>query len=225
MKGLFSAWVWRMALRDGRRGLRPLLLSMSCVMLAVASVVVAFSFRENVQSSIQAQSKSLLGADLALDSREPFTPQDEALFRSLGGDQSRQIGFTSMAYFPRSRDSRLVQVRAVSGRFPYYGALESEPALSIETFHRGPNALVDENVMLQFNAQVGDRVKIGDYEFQIAGKLRKIPGETLAFSLISPRIYIPMAYLDRTQLVQKGSLVRYRNFFKFDRTTDVYHGR
>ena len=221
MKGLFSAWVWRMALRDGRRGLRPLLLSMSCVMLAVASVVVAFSFRENVQSSIQAQSKSLLGADLALDSREPFTPEDEALFRSLGGDQSRQIGFTSMAYFPRSGDSRLVQVRAVSGRFPYYGALESEPALSIETFHRGPNALVDENVMLQFNSQVGDRVKIGDYEFQIAGKLRKIPGETLAFSLISPRIYIPMTYLDRTQLVQKGSLVRYRNFFKFDPTTDV----
>ena len=67
MKGLFLPWVWRMALRDGRRGLRPLLLSMSCVMLAVASVVVAFSFRENVQSSIQAQSKSLLGADLSLD--------------------------------------------------------------------------------------------------------------------------------------------------------------
>jgi len=221
MKGLFSPWVWRMALRDGRRGLRPLLLSMSCVMLAVASVVVAFSFRENVQSSIQAQSKSLLGADLALDSRESFTPQDEALFRFLGGDQSRQIGFTSMAYFPRSGDSRLVQVRALSGRFPYYGALESEPALALDSFHRGPNALVDENVMLQFNVQVGDRVKIGDYEFQIAGKLRKIPGETLAFSLISPRIYIPMAYLDRTQLVQKGSLVRYRVFFKFDRNTDV----
>jgi len=221
MKLFFPAWVWRMALRDGRRGLRPLLLSMSCVILAVASVVVAFSFRENLQSSIQAQSQSLLGADLALDSREPFSPQDEALFRSLGGDQSRQIGFTSMAYFPRSGDSRLVQVRAVSGAFPYYGALESEPPVSMADFHRGGNALVDENVMLQFNAEAGERVKIGDYEFQIAGKLRKIPGETLAFSLISPRIYIPMEYLDRTQLVQKGSLVRYRVFFKFPGGTDV----
>ena len=210
-----------MALRDGRRGSRPLLLSMSCVVLAVASVVVAFSFRENVQSSIQTQSKSLLGADLALDSREPFSAEDEALFRSLGGDQSRQIGFTSMVYFPRSGDSRLVQVRALSGRFPYYGSLETEPLSSLDEFHRGPNAFVDENVMLQFNAQVGDRVKIGDYEFQIAGKLRKIPGETLAFSLISPRIYIPMEYLDRTQLVQKGSLVRYRVFFQFSRDMDV----
>jgi len=221
MKSLFSAWVWRMAWRDGRRGLRPLLLSMSCVVLAVASVVVTFSLRDNVPSTIQVQSKSLLGADLALDSREAFTPEEEALFQSLGGDQSRQIGFTSMAYFPRSGDTRLVQVRALSGRFPYYGALETDPALSLDAFHGGANALVDENVMLQFNAQMGDRVKIGDYEFRIAGKLRKIPGETLAFSLISPRIYIPMTYLDRTQLVQKGSLVRYRNFFKFDRNINV----
>src|SRR5688500_14531110 len=115
MKGLFNLWVWRLALRDARRSVRPLLLSMASVILAVASVVAAFSFRDNLQSSIQTQSKSLLGADLSLDSREEFTPEQEALFSRIGGEQSRQIGFTSMAYFARTVDSRLVQVRAVSG--------------------------------------------------------------------------------------------------------------
>jgi putative ABC transport system permease protein len=210
-----------MALRDGRSGSKALLLSMSCAVLAVASVVAAFSFRANIQSSIQSQAKALLGADLALRSREAFSKEDEALFRSLGGAQSRQIAFASMAYFPRGGGSRLVQVRALSGRFPYYGVLETEPALSVGEFHGAPNALVDESVMLQFGAQVGDRVRIGDYEFRIAGRLRKIPGESLAFSLISPRIYIPMEYLDRTRLVQKGSLVRYQVFFKFDKNLDV----
>jgi putative ABC transport system permease protein len=214
-------WVWRMALRDGRRGLRSLLLSMSCVTLAVASVVLAFSFRENLLSSVATQSKSLLGADLALESREPFTSEDEKLIASLGGDQSRQVGFSSMVYFPASGGSRLVQVRAISGKFPYYGALESDPPFSLSVFAKGPNALVDENVMLQFNAKVGDRIKIGSFEFTIAGNLKKIPGETLAFSLISPRVYIPINYLDRTQLVQKGSLVRYRVFFKLDDKIDV----
>ena len=227
MKALFKAWVWRLALRDARSGLRPLLLSMISVILAVASVVAAFSFRENLQSSILLQSKGLLGADLSLTGREAFSAEEEALFRSLGGDQSRQIGFSSMVYFPGSGDSRLVQVRAISGNFPYYGALESEPAFSRENFHRDANALVDENVMLQFNARVGGRLKIGEHEFRIAGKLRKIPGETLAFSLISPRVYIPMAYLDRTGLLQKGSLVRYRVYFKFpaDRDVDALVGR
>jgi putative ABC transport system permease protein len=214
--GICRLWVWRMALRDGRRGLRPLFFSMSCVVLAVASVVVAYSFRENLQASVQAQSKGLLGADLAIESRQPFSKEAETLIAAIGGDQSRQIGFTSMAFFPGSGDSRLVQVRAIGGKFPYYGALETEPAEAIAGFHDGAHALVDENVMLQFNAEVGDLVRLGDHDFRIAGRLRKIPGETVAFSAISPRIYIPLAYLDRTQLVQKGSLVRYRVFFKLD---------
>jgi putative ABC transport system permease protein len=221
MKGLLKGWVWRLALRDARRGLRPLLLSMCSVILAVGSVVAAFSFRENLQTSIRAQSNSLLGADLSLDSREAFTAEDEALFRSLGGDQSRQIGFSSMVYFPRTGDSRLVQVRAISGSFPYYGALEAEPAFSRVDFQRGANVLVDENVMLQFNAGIGDSLKIGEHVFRITGKLRKIPGESLAFSLISPRVYIPMGYLDQTGLLQKGSLVRYRVYFKLPAATDV----
>ena len=87
MSILGKVWVWRMALRDGRRGLRALLLSMFCVALAVASVVLAYSFRENLLSSIQAQAKSLLGADLALESRQPFSAPAEALIASLGGDQ------------------------------------------------------------------------------------------------------------------------------------------
>ncbi len=217
----WKPWVWRMAYRDSRRGLPRLLLSMSSVVLAVALVVLAYSFRENLLASIQAQSKSLLGADLALDSREPFSKDDEQLFHTLGGDQSKQVGFTSMATFPASGDSRLVQVRAISGQFPYYGALETTPPLSLEVFHLSANALVDENVLLQFNAKVGDVVKLGNQEFRILGSLRKIPGETLAFSLISPRIYIPLAYLERTQLIQPGSVVRYRVFFKFATGTQV----
>ena len=127
-----------MALRDARRGLKPLFLSMSCVILGVASIVVAFSFRDNLQSSIRTQSKSLLGADLAIDSREPFSQEDEALMASLGGDQSRQIGFASMAYFPGSGASRLVQVRAISGKFPYYGALETEPPSAVHSSRIAP---------------------------------------------------------------------------------------
>jgi putative ABC transport system permease protein len=207
-----------MAFRDARRGLKTLLLSVSCVILGVASVVAAFSFRANLESSIQEQSKSLLGADLSIGSRRPFSEDAEALIKSLGGEQSRQIGFSSMAYFSGSGKARLVQVRAISGGFPYYGALETDPPdAKKKDFQGGPNALVDETLMLQFNARVGDRVRIGDRDFIIAAKLRKIPGEAPAFSLVSPRIYIPLDQIDRSQLTEKGSIVRYRVFFKLDR--------
>src|SRR5882724_9800651 len=118
MGAIFKAWVWRLAWRDGRQGLRPLLFSMSSVILAVAAVVAAFSFRDNLQSNIQTQSKSLLGADLALDSREPFSAEDENLFRSLGGEQARLIGFATMVFRLCDGDAPLMHVRASSAAVP-----------------------------------------------------------------------------------------------------------
>jgi putative ABC transport system permease protein len=212
------SWIFKMAFRDARRGLKTLLLSVSCVILGVASVVAAFSFRANLTSSIQEQSKALLGADLSIGSRRPFSEEAEALIKSLGGEQSRQIGFSSMAYFFDNGKARLVQVRAIDGGFPYYGALETDPPdAKGKDFYGGANALVDETLMLQFNARVGDRVRIGDRDFRISGRLRKIPGEALAFSLVSPRIYIPLDQIDQSQLTEKGSIVRYRIFFKLNR--------
>jgi putative ABC transport system permease protein len=209
-----------MALRDARRRIKPMLLAMSCVVLGVAAIVASFSFRDNLQNSVRSRAKSLLGADLVIQSREPFSAEAEDLLKSIGGEQSRQIGFSSMAFFPESGRSRLVEVRAIRGNFPYYGALETDPMSARQEFQSGANAFVDETVMLQFNAGVGDRLRIGDQDFRVAGKLLKIPGESLAFSLLNPRVYVPLAHFDQSQLIQKGSLVRYRVFFKLPQEVD-----
>ncbi|MGE5820152.1 MAG: ABC transporter permease, partial [Deltaproteobacteria bacterium] len=198
-----------------------LTLALSCVIIGVACIVAAMSFRENLAASTREQSKSLLGADLALESREPFSPEAEALIQSIGGDPSREISFSSMAFFPDNGASRLVQVRALRGDFPYYGKLETEPAAARDQLQSGRNALVDETLMRQFNIRLGDVVRIGDQDFRIAGKLRKIPGESIAFSLINPRVYIPLTSLDQRPLLQRGSLVRYRVMFKLDPRVDV----
>src|SRR3972149_3329455 len=151
MKQLVRPWIWRAAWRGGGRSFGSLLRSMACVVIGIASLVAVLSFRDNLASSTREQSKTLLGADLEISGREPFPPEAEALFASLGGDQSRQIAFSSMAYFPKSGTSRLVQVRAISGRFPYYRALETEPASARAGVETAAAAVVDENVMLQFN--------------------------------------------------------------------------
>jgi putative ABC transport system permease protein len=221
MSRLLPPWYCRIAWRDARRNLLKLTLALSCVVIGVACIVAAMSFRENLTASTREQSKSLLGADLALEGREPFSPEAEALIRSIGGDQSREIAFSSMAFFPNTGAARLVQVRAIGGNFPYYGKLETEPAAARDQFQSGSNALVDETLMLQFNIHPGQSIKIGDQDFRIAGKLRKIPGESIAFSLINPRVYVPLNALDRTPLLQRGSLVRYRVLFKLNPRVDV----
>src|SRR5262249_13442989 len=44
-----------------------------------------------------------------------------------------------------------------------------------------------------------------------------------AASLIGPRVYIPISYLSRTTLVQAGSMVTYRAYFKLPDDIDADH--
>lgn len=193
-----------MAWRDSRSSRKRLLLAASAITLGIAALIAISAFEVNVREAVHNQAKSLLGADLVLSSRQPFTPETEALIASLGGEQAREIRCSSMAYFPKSHDTRLVQVRALEGNFPYYGTLETDPHNAAQTFVSGPNALVDDGLLLQFDAQVGDVLKLGAFTFRIAGRLKKIPGEAAAAALIGPRVYIPMAYLPQTARAAAG---------------------
>ena len=48
----------------------------------------------NLNRAIEEQAKTLLGADLVINSREPFTPEEDELFKQIGGEQSREISFS-----------------------------------------------------------------------------------------------------------------------------------
>ena len=210
-----------MAWRDSRSHRKRLLLYISSIILGTAALVAIRTMADNMERAINGEAKTLLGADLSINSRQPFNPQVEALLDSIGSEQSRQISFASMVFFPRNEGSRLVQVRALEGKYPYYGEFETIPPSASETFRTSRQAIVDEGIMIQYDMAVGDSVKIGDLLFGIAGRLQQIPGETAAMSTIGPRVYIPAAYLDATGLIQIGSRVSYRALFKFDEGVDV----
>ena len=64
-------------------------------------------------------------------------------------------------------------------------------------FQSGSNAFVDETVMLQFKAGIGVRPRIGEQDLRMVGKPLRIPGESRAFSLLNPRIYVPFAHFNQ----------------------------
>ena len=214
-------WLLRMAWRDSRSHRRRLLLYMSSIILGTASLVAIRTLGDNMERTINTEAKALLGADLDINKRGVFDDELENYLQSLGGEQSRQISFTSMIYFQKNQASRLIQVRALEGDFPYYGELETTPPEAERDFRTKQQALVDHNLMIQYNADVGDTIRIGQTFFEISGRILKIPGETAAMSAIGPRIFIPMQHLESTGLIQAGSRVTHRAFFKFPNDTEV----
>lgn len=216
MRSMLTSWPWKMAWRDSRSSRGQLALFAASIVLGVAALVAISGFRANLNTALDSQAKSLLGADLVLSGRQPLTAEAEALVDSLGGAQAREARFSSMAYFPRSGGSRLAQVRAGETAFPFYGAVEVEPPHALAQLDRGPFALVEESLMDQFEARLGEVVRIGEQPFRIAGRLKQMPGESLGGSLAGGRVYIPLAYLDETGLLGRGSTASHRVYFKFE---------
>ena len=214
-------WVLSMAWRDTRWHRKKLLLYISSIVLGAAALVMVRSLAENLESAIDLEAKSLLGADLALSSNQAFPAPVRSFIDSVKAETAEQLSFSSMIYVPKNGSSRLVQVRAIAGRYPFYGVLETVPAAAAAAFRQSQAALVDDGLMIQYDLSVGDSVRIGAVNFRIAGRLVKIPGESLAMSAIGPRVYIPMDYLDETGLIQVGSRVSYKRYLKIDSLPEI----
>ncbi|NDE61305.1 MAG: FtsX-like permease family protein, partial [Cyclobacteriaceae bacterium] len=213
------AWIFKMAGRDFRKNLSRLLLFVSSIVVGIAALVAISSFGENLVRDIDDQAKELLGADLVLENNKPL---GEQAIDSLALEIASEVNFASMVAFPKKDASRLTQVRALEGNFPFYGKLETLPLEGEADFRSGgKKALVERALLTQFDAQVGDSIKIGKVLFEIVGELQKVPGQTGITASVAPAVYIPLAYLEETGLVQYGSRVEYSRYLQFPAGTQV----
>jgi putative ABC transport system permease protein len=218
---LFRAWTWRMAWRDTRASRRRLLLFSTSIVMGVAALVAVRCLARSAERTIDDQSRTLLGADLAIGSRQAMTTEEKQWFASLGGEQAQEIDFNSMIYFSKNRGTRLVSVRAISREFPFYGRLEVRPANALAKFRAGAGLLVDPSLIHQFQAQPGDEVRLGALTTAIVGVIERAPGESVVLASISPRVYLPIEQVPNTGLLRLGSFARYRQYFKFGEGTNV----
>ncbi len=214
-------WVLRMAWRDSRGFRRRLLLYTSAIAIGIAALTALRGLSRAMEEGVARQAAELLGADLEVESNQAFSAEAETLFSRLGGQQSRMVETFSMVLLPESGGTRLSEVRAIHGDWPFYGELRTDPPAAAQTFRQGQDALVDNGILLQYGAEVGDSVKVGRVTFRIAGRLLGIPGETAVRTDVRPPVLIPLGYLEQTGLVQYGSRVEYKALFRFDDDRDV----
>ena len=208
-----TAALLRLAWRESRTARRRLALYMSSIAFGVAALVAIDSFANNVTRSIRDQSRTLLGGDMSLQAGRAFPAVVDTLLDSLsrvGASSARVTTFASMALAPRTGGTRLVQVRAVTPGFPFYGTLETVPGGLWSTVHDSPIVFVDASLLISLNAVVGDSLRLGTQMFRIAGTLGNVPGDASIASVIGPRVYFSSKYADATGLLKFGSRAEYK---------------
>ena len=217
-------FVLRMAGREMRASPRRLLLLTASVAVGVAALVAINSFTANLRDSVRRQAQSLLGADLSLESRQPLPPSAERLIDTLvarGAEEARVTNFSAMGYVPRTEGTRLVQVAALQGGYPFYGEIRTDPATAWSGLRRGRHAVVDPSLLAALQARVGDTLALGEARFVISGTVASAPGNVGLRAAFGPRVYIPARYLEETRLLGFGARAEYEAYLRLPGDADA----
>ncbi|MDB6126188.1 MAG: hypothetical protein JWM35_84 [Verrucomicrobia bacterium] len=215
-------FILKMAWRDSRSSRRRLALFSLSIVLGIAALTGIGSMGDNLRRTVELQTKTLLGSDLAVTSRKAFDETAMSYFRGIGGEISTEVAFTSQLYFAkRPGERKLVQVVAMDGNFPFYGDAVTSPANAMARMADNKSVVLEETLLVQFGVQVGDEVRLGASSFTVAGALNKIPGDAAVVALFSPRVYLSPAALAGTGLMKKDGFGRHRVHFKLPPKTDA----
>lgn len=211
---LTDPWVWRMAWRDARHNFSRLFLFSASLITGIAAVVAIGSLNYALQDDLDRNAKELLGADLVASGNKRFEANILAAFDSTKLEQASETEMASMVMFMNNSQSRLIRLVALEGPFPFYGEITTLPEDSYAKVKTGRFAMLDETLASQYEVSSDDSIKVGNMIFKVAGVVQKFPGSSGILTTFTPSVYISRTWLDSTGLVQFGSRVTYRRFFK-----------
>ena len=159
----------------------------------------------SVDQAIRGEARKLLAADLAVRSRTPVSSDTFAAIDRVPGAvraEVRELAAMVGRVSPRGPgddgpSSLLVDLKAVSGGYPFYGELGSAPPLPPD---RAPadvlgdhSALVAQEALSRLGLEVGDEIRLGRRTLRIAGVLVAEPDRLPAGLSFGPRVIVGMA--------------------------------
>jgi putative ABC transport system permease protein len=207
------SFAFRMAYRELRGAWGRLVFFFLCVAVGVAAIVVLRSVMQEVRSALTSEARDLVGGDLVLRSPRPWTDEMRAQVQQVvgpGGAPSLDVVDTqTMAGRVEGEEvtvARLVEVRAVEEGFPFYGTLElADGTPYSHALLAGRGALVQPELLAQFDAAIGDRLRIGGLSFTVRGVVARDRMQRSGGFELGPRVYIDLADLRETPLLGFGS--------------------
>ncbi|HTK35218.1 MAG TPA: FtsX-like permease family protein [Caulobacteraceae bacterium] len=195
----------RFAGRELRAGVRGFRVFLACVALGVTAIAAAGSTAEAFRQGLAAQSREILGGDLAVTLQgRAFTGAEQAAFRRLGRTTDT-YRVRAMAQAP-SGARRLVEVRGVDGAYPLAGTVTVKGAAGLQGAFAGAGAAVEQVLLDRLGLKIGDPLLIGDARFVVRAVLDQEPDRLAGGFALGPRVLIDHAQMERAGLAASDSL-------------------
>ena len=195
----------RRELRSGVAGFRIFL---ACLALGVAALAAAGSTAEAFRQGLAAQSRAILGGDVAISIQgRRFSPGEEAAFVRLGRT-TKTFAVRAMAESADGR--RLAEVRGVDDAYPLAGHvdLSGAPDLAAATATKDglPGAAVEPGLLDRLRLRLGQTFRIGDQAFVIRAILLSEPDRLGHGFALGPGVLVSRTVLEASGLLGADAL-------------------
>ena len=204
---------FRFSLREMRGGLSGFLIFIACIALGVAAIGGVNSVARAITTDVEGQGRELLGGDLRFQLVHREASEREFAFLSETGTVAHSANMRSMARLPDGSDQTLVEVKAVDDLYPLYGPLVTEPAAPLDLLFEqrdGAYGAAAADILFErLGLAVGDRVGLGNSQFELRAKIVTEPDAISDGFGLAPRLMVSLDALRASGLIQPGSLVEH----------------
>ena len=204
-----SGWAlaWRLARRELDWRFRGLRLLFACLLLGVGALAAIGSLTDAIGRELASRGAVILGGDAELSVlQRQFTPQ-ETWGLARFGTTARTWSMQASAVSGSVADPTIVPVtlKAVDARYPLYGRLTLASGEAVGA-PADDAAWASGPLVQRLGARVGDRIRLGGAPFRIAGVIGTEPDRLGEGFTLGPVVIVSRGGLDRTGLIQPGSL-------------------
>ena len=211
-----SANGWRLplrfAFRELRGGLRGFYVFLACIALGCMAIAGVSSLAASLNDGLAREGQVILGGDVAFTLIQREAKPAELAFLERQGTVSRDATLRAMARTANGQ-ATLVELKAVDGAYPLFGAVKLDPAGNLDTALADQNgvygAVADPTLLARLNIKPGAEVTVGNAKLKIRAALTNEPDKLMTGIGFGPRLMVSQAALKATGLIQPGSLVHW----------------
>ena len=205
-------------LRHGARALRGFGVFLGCLALGVAAIAGVQSTASSIVTGLRADGREILGGDIALRAvYQDLAPADRTRLEQAAEAITHFAEMRTMARRPGTEASVLVELKAVDGRYPLFGRVETRGgdgapvplAAALAQAGGGWGALVDPALAERLELKDGDSLAIGGITLEVRGTIEREPDRAGSGGPFGfwPRVLVSLDALAASELVREGSLV------------------
>ncbi|OXL21807.1 ABC transporter permease [Psychrobacter sp. DAB_AL32B] len=177
--------------------------------LSLATYLTLDSIQQSVNTYINDNQLALVGGDLILNSQQDW-PSEVLTQVATVADAQKVYDYQFSAMVVTAEQTLLARVKAVSPAYPLYGEVELASGQPLWQQLKPDNVVVAPEVLKSLNANVGDKITIGEGQFTISDVLTKEPDRPLTAFGFGGRVLMQQDAIAATNLLGERSRINYR---------------